>query len=446
MDALPGHGAASLPDAAFAQPQQDARRVQNERMVLAILLATVCYQSLLCFMNTHGFGTSRGIVGIAEAMIYLACIPLLMKRLLPGVIVLALITGAMLCLLTLISGYVNAKAFRDLLIPLCYFWLGCNLGSPALAERALTWLIGVVLALGLVEMFFLEQYTDIFDIFGYYVSTGNLDPITDYVRESRLQLNGIRPEGIGRTLLPGLLGSHRVSSVFLEPVSLGNFATICAAWGLSREFSDWRKMAFFVGMAIVLMVLSDSRFALLTVSLIVAMRMFVHGKALNLAVTAPFVCIVMLLIVGTYTKTVLGDDFHGRLAISGWSLLGFDIPTLLGAAPGGHFGDQGYAYAFSNFGMPICILLWASLWFLTMPDARGERFRAYVCVYIALILCISGNSLFALKSAGIVWFLIGCCLYQGAPTLGQRPLPPLGQAPLPQTPTALQPTGEQHAR
>lgn len=418
MDYAQGHRAVTglanpslLPVAA----NTDSSRVMHERVVLVILLATVCYQALLCFMNTNGFSTSRGLVGLAEGIIYLACIPLLMKRLLPGVIVLGLVAGAMLCLLTLISGHVNAKAFRDLVIPLCYFWLGCNLGSPALAEKVLTWLIAIVLAVGMMETFFLDQYTNVFDIFGYYVSTGNLDPITDYVRESRLQLNGIRPEGIGRTLLPGLLGSHRVSSVFLEPVSLGNFATICAAWGLSRNLNELRKMLFFVGMAVVLMVLSDSRFALLSVSLMVAMRLFVHGKALNLAIAAPFACIVLLLVVGMYTTTISGDDFHGRLAISGWSLLAFDLPTLMGAAPGGHFGDQGYAYAFSNFGLPICLLMWFSLWFLTMPDERGERFRAFVCIYIALILCVSGNSLFALKSAGIVWFLMGCCLYAATP-------------------------------
>lgn len=389
----------------------DTRQKQREHWVLAILLATVCYQALLCFMNTHGFSSSRGLVGLAEGMIYLACVPLLMTQLRPGVIVLALIVGAMFCLFTLIDGHLNAKAFRDLVIPLCFFWLGCNLGNPALADKALGWLIAIVLVLGMAEALFLDHYTRVFDIFSYYVSTGNLTPITDYVRESRLQLNGIRPEGIGRTLLPSLLGSHRISSVFLEAVSLGNFATICAAWGLSRDTTELRKMLFFVSMAVVMMVLSDSRFALLTVSLMIAMRLFIHGKALRLAITAPFVCILLLLLVGTYTTDNPGDNFHGRLAISGWSLLQFDIPTLLGVGMEGHFGDQGYAYAFSNFGLPLCLLLWFSLWFLPMPDERGERFRAYVCIYIALLLCISGNSLFALKSAGVVWFLMGCCLY-----------------------------------
>jgi putative polymerase len=383
----------------------------SENAVLAILLATVCYQAILCFMNTHGLSTSRTLVGFAEALIYFSCIPLLMKRLLPNVIIITLVGTATLFFLTLISGSINAKAFRDLLIPLCYFWLGCNMGRPELVEKLLLWLITLVLAFGILETLFLDTYTSLFDIFSYYVSTGNLEPITDYVRESRLQLNGIRPEGIGRTLLPELLGSHRVSSLFLEPVSLGNFAAICAAWGLSRDIHELRKLLFFVGVAIVLMVLSDSRFALMSVSLMIAMRLVLHGRALTLAIVAPFACTFLLLILGLYTTDNLGDNFRGRLAISGWSLLEFDVPTLMGATPSKNFGDQGYAYALSNFGLPMCLLLWFSFWLLPIQTQQGERFRAYVGIYIALILCVSGSSLFALKTAGIVWFLMGSCLY-----------------------------------
>ena len=42
-----------------------------------------------------------------------------------------------------------------------------------------------------------------------------------------------------------------------------------------------------------------------------------------------------------------------------------------------------------------------------MQDSRGERFRVYIALYITLILCVSGTSFFALKTAGILWFLVG---------------------------------------
>jgi putative polymerase len=393
-----------------------------QRLVIALLVASVTYQAFLCLINTQVMSASRAMVGLAEAVILLACLPILARRLLPGVMIIAMLAGAMLCLLALFTGHINVKAFRDLVIPLCFFWLGCNVGRPELGDRALTIAIGVVLALGLAEYFFLDLYTNFFDIFGYYVNIGSLQPITEYARDSRLQMNGIRPDGIGRTLFPGLLGSHRVSSVFLEPVSLGNFAAMTAAWGLSRGRDELRQAIFFLVAAFVLMVLSDSRFALMSVSIMVAMRLLLPGNAVNLAVLAPFAALGLLIYLGLTMSGTIGDNFIGRLTLSGWSLVDFDVATLLGADHSEFYADEGYAFVFSTFGLPLCLLLWFSIWFLKMPDQRGQRFRAFISVYIALILCVSGTSLFAFKSAGMLWFLLGCALRSPAPSVKTRPL------------------------
>ena len=385
------------------------------KLIMGVMIAAVTYQAVLCLLNTLGIRTSAALVGVSEALILMACVPFLIRRLSTGAIILGLLAGAYVCLASLVSGQLNVKALRDLIIPICFLWLGWNLGRPELVDHLLKCIIAIVLFMGFFELWFLDTYTRFFDIFGYYVSTGNLQPITEYERESRLQLNGIRPEGIGRTLLPGLLGSHRVSSVFLEPVSLGNFATMIAAWGLSRDNQEWRNSIFFVVSAIILMVLSDSRFALLLVPLMLAMRFLLHGKGYYLALLAPFAAILMLLVVGNFVTDKIGDTFLGRLAISGWALLDFDIYTLFGLAPPANFGDMGYAYALSRFGLPLCLLLWFCFWLLPMPDERGVRFRAFVAVYVALILSVSGTSLFAFKTAALLWFMAGNLLRAPAP-------------------------------
>lgn len=408
----------TAPSLALPHANLTAGASTDQKVITGILLAAVGYQALLCFMNTHGIRTSVAIVGLAEALILLACVPILMRRLLPGVITIAMLAGAYFCLAALISGQLNPKTFRDLLIPLCFFWLGCNLGRPEMVDRALVYVIALIMIFGFFELWFLDAYTQFFDIFSYYVSTGSLAPITDFVRESKLQLNGTRPEGIGRTLLPGLLGSHRVSSIFLEPISLGNFATLIAAWGLSRDAKDWRKGAFFVGSALVLTVLCDSRFALLLLPLMLITRVLLHGPALNLALFAPFVAIGLVLLVGA-TTVEYGDNFMGRVALSGWALMDFDTELLLGMTVPRFYGDMGYAYTIAGFGLPLCLLLWFSLWLQPMPDERGRRFRAFISLYIALILAISGSSLFAFKTSAILWCLLGCVLQNPAP----RPTP-----------------------
>ena len=386
----------------------------DDPIIIAIVIATITYQALLCLLNTYGLSASRALLGISEAIILAACVPFITRRLLPGIIIVIAISGAMFCLQALLSGQLNIKTFRDLAIPLCYLWLGCNIGRIDLASRALTYAVWVVLLMAIFELFFLDQYTDVFNIFSYYVNTGNLEPAPAYAT-SKLQLNGLRPEGIGRTLLPALIGPHRVSSVFLEPVSLGNFATICAAWGLSLNHSELRKTVFFVAVAIVMIVISDSRFALTTVSLMVAMRFAIKGNALYLPIFAPFAAVALLIVLGIENGRFVEDSFHGRLALSGQALHEFTVSTLFASSVAKPYADMGYAHLISAFGLPISLLLWFSLWFLPMPDEQGQRFRAFAAIYIVLILCVSGYSLYALKTSGVLWFLMGCCLKNPAP-------------------------------
>jgi len=392
----------------------------DDRAIIAIVIATIAYQAVLCFLNGHGLSASRALLGLSEGVILTACLPFIARRLLPGVMIVIAVSGAMFCLQALLSGQLNIKTFRDLAIPLCYLWLGCNIGRIDIASKALAYAIGVVLFLGAFELFFVDQYTNVFNIMSYYVNTGNLEAAPEYT-DSKLQLNGIRPEGIGRTLLPALLGSHRISSVFLEPVSLGNFATICAAWGLSLDKSQLRKILFFVSMAIVMIVISDSRFALTTVSLMILLRLLISGKALYLPIVAPFGAVILLLFLGMDGGKFTEDSFSGRLALSGQALHEFTLSTLFATSVAKPYADMGYAHLISAFGLPISLMLWFSIWFLPMPDEQGHRFRAFASIYIVLILCVSGYSLYALKTSGVLWFLMGCCLKNPAP-VPQKPL------------------------
>jgi putative polymerase len=182
--------------------------------------------------------------------------------------------------------------------------------------------------------------------------------------------------------------------------------------------------------AMLLMVLCDSRFALMTVSGFILLRLFVQGALLNLCIFAPIAAIALLLIAGINTPNETGyipnDDLQGRLAYSGWSLLQFDPLKLLGIGRTRIYYDEGYAHALATFGLPLVLLFWLTLWLLPVNSASSQRFRAMVALYISLILCVSGFSFFALKSAGLLWFLVGCSLQRPAPV--SHTSPPLPEA------------------
>jgi putative polymerase len=249
----------------------------------------------------------------------------------------------------------------------------------------------------------------------------------------KLQLNGFRPEGIGRTLLPSLLGNHRISSVFLEPVSLGNFAVLLAAWGLAKPREELRSMLFYLASAMVFITLADSRFGLGMIFILMFVRWALDSR-LNMntviACLSPFLVVLGLIALGMFYAKVSEDSLVGRLTWTGVTLLRFGVDSILGTfAPLPNFGDMGYAYLCSRFGLPLCAFLWFSFLLIKNTTEAGLRFRAYVAIYVSLILSVSGTSLFALKTAGIVWFLFGTLSAlsesQQTPSLRLRSLQPV---------------------
>lgn len=401
--------------------------------VSVILFAATLYPALLCFLHTHFFRVVTSTVGITEFLIYLACLAVLIRPVRVEFIIIATLMIAYLLLLTLFRGEIEIKGFRDVMIPLLFYWVGRQIGSMAYADTLLKRLVVVVLAFGLLELFYLDGYSWLFNIFSYYLSQGINTMPTNFVSDSVLNVNGIRPEGIGRTILPNLLGSHRVSAVFLEPVSLGNFAVIVAAWGLAKSRSDWKNGLFFVASAVVMITLSDSRYGVGAVSLMLLFRML-PLRPLNYFVSLlPLVCLAALVLIGLFYQGGYDDNIIGRLYASGQSLLGFNVWMLFGIEGAfSFFYDMGYPYIFTRLGLPLAILLWFAIWMIRMPDSVGSRFRMFIGLYIALILCISGTSMFALKTAGILWFLVGSCAgrvhgqkISDWATVRASPLPPM---------------------
>jgi len=386
-----------------------------------ILIAATTYQSMLCLVHTHLFSIRTSIVGMAEFVIYLGCLIVLVRRLRLEFTAIITLIAAYLLFLALLRGAMDFKGFRDIIIVVLFYWLGRTMGDISMADRLLKILIAIVLVFGLFEMLFVDLYSRVFNVFSYYVSQGGLSGVTNWAKGSTLALNSIRPEGIGRTILPGLLGSHRVSSIFLEPVSLGNFSVIVAAWGLSKGHDEWRKMLFFVMSAVVMITLCDSRYGMVTVGFLVVMRMLFVGRMHTLAMLLPLICVAFLIALVLALGNYQGDNIMGRLYVTGTVLMNFNVSEILGLQGFNiNFGDMGYAVVLTRFGLILCTILWIAFWMIKMKDERGIRFRAYIALYISLILAISGTSLMALKTAGVLWFLIGCCVLRDKATVHAR--------------------------
>jgi putative polymerase len=89
-------------------------------------------------------------------------------------------------------------------------------------------------------------------------------------------------------------------------------------------------------------------------------------------------------------------------------LLDFNEARLMGLdSPLPGYGDMGYAYVLSRFGVLQVIALLLVLFLLPCYSERAQRFRGLIVLYFFSSLAISGTSVFALKTAGLMWFLLG---------------------------------------
>jgi putative polymerase len=398
--------------------------------VLGILLAASCTLPVLAFINARGVGVSSATVALSEALIFALCLGVQLKRLPVWTIALGLCALSSILMTWLFRQGPDLKSARDVLIPILLVSLGRYVADIRFAERWVRWFTALVVVVGLLEVLFTDAYGTMFNTFSFYAKLGSIQESAAMFSGQTLTLNGYRPEGIGRTLLPGVLGAHRASSIFLEPVSLGNFAVILLAWALSHSRKAFDKSAALLcAAAVLLIVLSDSRFGLLMAALLLTFRVFPLPLFRWLSPLVPFALMAVILSVAVFLPGD-GDNVLGRISASGNALLRFDSARLMGVdSPMPGYGDMGYAYVLSRFGVLQVLAMVLVLFLVPAPTVRSERFRGLIVLYFFASLAISGTSVFALKTAGLMWFLFGtlsaasAILTPAAPPL-QRAAPP----------------------
>ncbi|MBC7917469.1 MAG: polysaccharide polymerase [Rhodoferax sp.] len=375
--------------------------------IASILMASVCYLALLSFANARGLQVSPVWVGLVETLVYLACLIAQIRRVPLVTVALSCCVFAWVVFSWLIRQSPDLKGLRDLIIPILFVSLGRYVADVRFADVALKRIVLVLVVLGLFEALFTDAYGRLFNTFSFYVNLGGIRESSAMFEGQMLTLNGFRPEGIGRTIFPGLLGAHRTSSALMEPVSLGNFGVILLAWALSRSWKNMRHAVPFLLGAALLIALSDSRFGLAVGAVLIALRCVPLAVLTRLAPAIPFLSLGIVIALASLLPGA-GDNVLGRITRSGTPLLDFDWAMILGLhGPLPNFGDMGFAYVISRFGAPLCIGLILAIFMVPMPDARGLRFRIFVVVYIFANFAVSGTSVFALKTAGVMWFLFG---------------------------------------
>lgn len=384
-----------------------------------LVLGAITFNAILCFIHTNVVSISNTYVIGSEIILILLSI-LASYRSINRIYVLLMIQLVLFTLTLALIRYnfspndgLDIKISRDVLIPIVFFILGKSISDVKAADYIVYIAAALMLFFALFEYLFLETYLKFFSVAQYYVARGTLDAYDPGLQWAKgLMLSGMRPSEQGRGLL-SILGEHRVSGLFLEPISLGNFGCMVVMWAVvrSRMERQFRICSIAAGLAFIL--LSDTRFD--------AYFLFL-GMVILFAtprITTPGVIVMPFIIMfGLYFAAASVDHVGGvlildglsmrdRLLYSGRVLHDFDIYNWLGAkASRIQTFDAGYAYVISNAGIIGFAIFWCLFMSLKGYSRHFYAFRNASAAYFAALFCISASQL-TIKTGSLLWFLLG---------------------------------------
>lgn len=386
----------------------------------ALIFAAIGFNAALCFLNTRGIAIGSGHVIMAEVLLISAAVLVCRNHLnlvhisVLGLIVFYTVAVTALRYANAPDGGFDPKISRDLIIPVVFFLLGKAVQDVKTADRIVSAVTATLLVFAAFEYFFLDAFLKVFSIAEYYIARGTLEASNWALDVSQgLMVSGLRPADQGRTLLP-FLGDHRVSSLFLEPSTLGNFGALVTVWALVR----WRmESRLFIGSmlgGLALLVLSDTRFNAYFLVLAIPIVMAPPRLTTPLVAVLPFAAILGLYLMGASwadsfnsVPFVEGRGAYERMLYSGQVLFDFDAYNWFGfAASRAQTFDSGYGYVISNVGVVGFTALWILFMSLTGSNRYFYVFRNVMGVFFAALLCISASQ-FTIKIAALLWFLLG---------------------------------------
>jgi len=384
---------------------------QGMWLSLVLILGALSFNFFLCFINTNVTGVLPFHVIGMEVLIVFTAFLASVRSIGREQCVLICATFFYLLLLMLVRAShfggeeIDPKVFRDFMIPFAFFLLGLRARDLRSTDFIVLISATVVTVIALFEYCFVDVYLQYFNIITYYVARGSVATERLELFSTSLFESGIRPEG--RALFP-ILGDHRISSIFLEPVSPGNFGLIIFFWAMVRQKLEKKFRAALFLMGIFLIVMADNRFGAYLCVLALVLCLLLSRFTYALVMCLPLVAVCALVgIAYSFEDFTVDNSFLGRLVLSGSILVAFDLSTWLGIGQSARSAfDSGYGYAISQIGIFGFAVLWFVFMTLRSTNNQFFVFRSLAGLYLGMVLCVS-YSPFTIKTAALLWFLLG---------------------------------------
>ena len=391
------------------RPSGQTRSAQGLGVPALILIAAVCFNAFLAVINAHLFRLTDLIVIAVEVILLMTAHLVALKRYRQDMAAWYLLLGLLVvwCLVRAFAiGHIDPKLARDIGIIPTFIVLGM-ISDPKQLDRTVLIILALAGAAGAVEAIFPDWYSSVFDIKNYYIQTRNYANDDFYNKDSTLFVSATRADG----RMFAFLDMPRLSSIFLEPVSLENYCTIMTAYFCTR-FRELSTPALSLGMLTVafLLVGSDGRLATASAALVVAVCVFApYVPSFCAALYLPLILVAGLGVTLIMHPDPGSDDFPGRIAYTTVMLQSFTLVDLLGLSDRllQDAVDSGIVYLIITQSLIGTVVLFLFVIYASAQKTKEQaRFMHALLLYIALTMMVSASML-TIKTAALAWFIHG---------------------------------------
>jgi hypothetical protein len=360
-------------------------------------------------MKARGFPISLPMVIMTELLVLAAaCIALLRSGFhrsdMPALLLFGFFLFAAV-LISLVNEAVVIEMARNAAIVAIFLMIGYRASEKAVT-RTFAIVSGLMFAVLLLESVWTIGYARLFEPGLYFEETRG-------IARNEFDEIGLFANALGFEDRFAILNivAHRTSSLYLEQVSLANFAIILTIFLVSfwTRIPLWLRFAYPLLIAFIL-VTNNSRTALAII--IAAPVVYYLAPKLPRLVTLGIMPGILLaaLVVASVSPPSQEDNFVGRIGLTVQTLRDLDITAILGAEAthAAIFADSGYTFVIYGSSILGLTVLW--LFFSLISAGRGaaqKRAGIMMGLYLFMNLTVSGTSVFSIKTAALLWLMIG---------------------------------------
>ncbi len=376
-------------------------------MAIFIVLSAMVMNFVLSILNNNGLPMNQTKVIIVQLLITAGALIVFLqsKPKIPDKFYLSCASILVFAIIAMIyKENSNFQFLYKLFVIQTFILLGASVKTINI--RYLKWFLYFILIVAIFEAIFPTIYQRIVNPFDYYVSTR--DWVNRFASRHHLRISHGLYVGVNRSFgsIFGFAG-HRVSSIFLEPLSLGYFSVI---YSMVICHAYWGKMKKLIPQLIVCFLLalfSDTRSAVLLLVILIPTMYFMKELPKEMFYFFPILFIVLLLIIYKFGFLNRWSEYKFRIGITTNTLIKASIPDLLfGKAHTVYSGDSGILELIDGAGVIGAFLFYITSSGLISGKSMNQPLVFFSMLFL-MVASLFGGACFSIKTASLLGFFIG---------------------------------------